>query len=72
MATPQIDRIFWIMMTEDYSADETLHVLAQEISILTDRELQKCLKVAKRYRKDFRFFYDMLKTENDKRVQEFI
>ena len=68
MATPQIDLLFETLMTTDEDEEDDLFILEQVISGLDDYELKTCLSVAKKYRKNYGFFYDRLLAEKELRT----
>lgn len=67
MPTPQIDRLFETLITIDEDEEEDLILLRQEVSAMSDEELKTVLRVAKNYRRNYNFFYDILKQEKDYR-----
>lgn len=69
MATPQIDIIFQHLVCMDEDDETDMSILEQEVSMLDDYELKVCLSTAKKYRKNYGFFYDTLKKEKDYRLK---
>lgn len=69
MPTPQIDRIFQLLITMDMDEEENLLILEQEIALLDNNELKVCIKGAKKYKKTFAYFYDRLINERSLRKQ---
>ena len=67
MPTPQIDRLFETLITIDEDDEEDLILLRQEVASLSEEELKTVLRVAKNYRRNYGFFYDILKLEKDYR-----
>lgn len=67
--TPQLDRIFELLMSLDMKDENNLLILEQEIAILDDEELYNLLKVGKKYKKTLGYFYDRLVQEQRFRKQ---
>lgn len=67
MPTPQIDRIFELLITMDMDEEENLLILEQEIAMLDKDELNVCIKGARPYKKTFGYFYDRLINERNLR-----
>lgn len=55
-------------MITDEGDDNDILILEQIISGLDDYELKTCLSVAKKYRKNYGWFYDKLFTEKELRI----
>lgn len=55
-------------MITDEDDDNDILILEQVISGLDDYELKTCLSVAKKYRKNYGWFYDKLLAEKELRT----
>jgi hypothetical protein len=67
--TPQLDRVFELLMSLDMKDEDNLLILEQEIAILDDVELDNLVKVGKKYKKTLGYFYDRLTQEKKLRKQ---
>ena len=67
--TPQLDRIFEILMFLDKDDENKLIILEQEVALLEDDELDNLIKVGKKYRKTLTYFYNILVKEKKLRKQ---
>lgn len=67
--TPQLDRIFEILMILDKDDENKLIILEQEVALLEDDELDNLIKVGKKYRKTLTYFYNILVNEKKLRKQ---
>ena len=68
MPTPQIDKLFEALMFTDEEDVNDLFILEQLIAGLSDHELKVCLSVAKKYKKNYGFFFDRLLSEKEQRI----
>jgi hypothetical protein len=68
MPTPQIDKLFEALMFTDEEDINDLFILEQLIAGLSDHELKVCLSVAKKYKKNYGFFFDRLLSEKEQRI----
>ena len=68
MPTPQIDKLFEALMFTDEEDINDLFILEQLIAGLSDHELKFCLSVAKKYKKNYGFFFDRLLSEKEQRI----
>jgi hypothetical protein len=67
--TPQLDRVFELLMTLDMQDENNLLILEQEIAMLDDEELSNLLKIGKKYKKTLEYFYERLVQEQRLRKQ---
>ena len=68
MPTPQIDKLVEALMFTDEEDINDLFILEQLIAGLSDHELKVCLSVAKKYKKNYGFFFDRLLSEKEQRI----
>lgn len=68
MPTPQIDKLFEALMFTDEEDINDIFILEQLIAGLSEHELNVCLSVAKKYKKNYGFFFDRLLSEKEQRT----
>ena len=67
--TPQLDRVFELLMFLDKDDENSLIILEQEVALLDDEELDNLIKVGKKYKNTLMYFYDILVKEKKLRKQ---